>query len=95
MLDTASPHIIRTTPVTASETAEALRGGFVSAIGHADTARVVSGLLGLDVECNRVNIRLAAADTLYVAQVTGGRLPEGATTLPEGMELTFVRVTAD
>lgn len=95
MLDTAAAHEIRTAPVTASETAQALSGGFTSAIGHADTARVVSGLLGLDVPCNRANIRLTAADTLYVAQVTGGRLPEGATELPEGMTLAFVRVTAD
>lgn len=95
MLETDKPHNIRTVPVTASETAEALRGGFVSAIGHADTARVVSGLLGLDALCQRINVRLAEGDTLYVAQVTGGRLPEGATTLPEGMALAFLRVTAD
>ncbi len=95
MTEADKPHVISTTPVTASETAEALRGGFVSAIGHADTARVVSGLLDIDVKCNRVNIRLAPTDTLYVAQVTGGRLPEGATTLPDGMALAFIRLTAD
>lgn len=95
MLETGTAHTVRTAPVTAQEVADALRGGYASAIGHADTARVVSGLLGLEVPANRVNVRLTAADTLYVAQVTGGRLPEGATTLPDGVSLTFVRVTAD
>lgn len=95
MLETGTAHTVRTAPVTASEVADALRGGYVSAIGHADTARVVSGLLKLDVPANRVNLRLTASDILYVAQVTGGRLPEGATVLPEGVTLQFVRVTAD
>lgn len=95
MLEAGMSHTVQTAPVTASEVADALRGGYVSAIGHADTARVVSGLLGLDVPCQRINVRLATEDTLYVAQVTGGRLPEGATTLPDGVTLTFVRVTAD
>lgn len=31
-------------------------------------------------------------DTLYVGQVVGGRLPEGATTLPDGFEIKFIRV---
>lgn len=95
MLDMDVAHTVQAAPVTAAETAEALRGGFTSAIGHADTARVVSGLLGLDVPASRANIHLTAADILYVAQVTGGRLPEGATTLPPGMTLAFVRVTVD
>lgn len=95
MLDAGAAHTIQTAPATVEETVEALRGGFVSAVGHTDTARVVSGLLGLDVPANRVNVRLTAGDILYVAQVTGGRLPEGATKLPDGMALAFVRVTAD
>lgn len=95
MLDMSAAHEIHAAPVTAEETAQALSGGFTSAIGHADTARVVSGMLGLDVPANRANIRLTAADALYVAQVTGGRLLEGATELPKGMTLAFVRVTAD
>lgn len=95
MMETNIPHTIRTTPCTAAEVAEALRVGFTSAIGHADTAVVVSSLLGLDVPCQRINVRLAVGDVLYVAQVTGGRLPEGATTLPEGFSLAFIRVTVN
>lgn len=60
----------------------------ISCIGHADTANVLTDMLGFDVPCNRVD-----TDTvLYVAQVTGGRLPEGATKLPEGFEIKFFKV---
>lgn len=64
-----------------------------SAIGHTDTAKVVSGILGFEVKPNRVSIKLTESDVLYVAQYTGPRLPEGATTLPEGASLEFFEVT--
>lgn len=63
-----------------------------SAIGHSDTAAVVSGILGLDLPAQRINVRLEKGDVLYVAQLRGGRLPEGSTTLPEGFSLDFVKV---
>ena len=64
-----------------------------SAIGHADTAAVLSDLLGFGVSMNRMNISLGKDTELYVAQLIGGRLPEGATTLPEGFSFKFYRVT--
>ena len=64
----------------------------VSCIGHPDTAAVVSNILGREIPCNRINISLKDGDVLYVAQLTGGRLPEGATQLPEGFSLTFRKV---
>ena len=63
-----------------------------SIIGHADTANVVSSILGFEVNPNRVSVKLEQGDVLYVAQVTGGRLPEGATTLPEGFNLKWMKV---
>lgn len=64
-----------------------------SAIGHVDTAKVVSSMLGFEVKPNRVSIKMSESDVLYVAQYTGPRLPEGATTLPEGASLEFFEVT--
>jgi hypothetical protein len=58
----------------------------VSAVGHADTAAV------LGVQCNRVNVALEKGDTCFVAQLVGGRLPEGSTTLPEGFAFKFLEV---
>ena len=65
----------------------------VSAIGHADTAAVLSDLLGFEVPMNRAFVTLDEDTELYVAQLVGGRLPEGATTLPEGFSFKFYRVT--
>ena len=64
-----------------------------SIIGHKDTAAVVSTILGREVPCNRESVMLTDNDVLYVAQVVGGRLPEGATTIPSGMEIKFYRIT--
>ena len=90
MLDTAKEATVTVSPVTADEVASA---PFESVVGHADTANVVSGLLGRKVECQRTSVHLEQGDTLYVAQVTGGRLPEGTTTLPAGMDIVFLKVT--
>ena len=65
----------------------------VSGIGHADTAKIVSSLLGIEVRPNRINIKLNIdrydCDVLFIAQYIGPRLPEGATTLPEGATIQF------
>lgn len=71
--------------VRISEVSE-LPEGLESAVGHADTAAV------LGVPCNRVNVRLKKGDTVFVAQLQGGRLPEGSTTLPEGFTFRFLKV---
>lgn len=55
-----------------------------SAIGHQDTASV------LNLECNRENLKLNQGDFLIVAQLEGGRLPEGATTLPDGFKFKYL-----
>lgn len=65
----------------------------VSCIGHEDTAAVVGNIIDKFVPVNRINIRLVPGDVLYVAQVTGGRLPEGAKTLPSDLALKFLAVT--
>lgn len=66
---------------------------FVSAVGHADTANVISNILNMDIANNRINVSLNKNDALIVAQVVGGRLSEGATTLPEGVKIEFKLVT--
>lgn len=49
----------------------------VSCIGHADTAAVVSNILGREFPANRSSIKLDRGDVLYVAQVMGGAPPRG------------------
>lgn len=62
-------------------------GTITSAIGHQDTANV------LGVPFNRINVSLNKGDILFVAQLQGGRLPEGCTKLPEGFTFKFLKVT--
>lgn len=62
-----------------------------SCIGHPDTAAVLTNLLHFPVACQRINVSLQPGDMLYVAQLTGGRLPEGTTELPEGFAFKFYR----
>lgn len=63
--------------------------GFESAIGHADTATVVSGILGTDVPMNRISVSLEGEWKILVAQYSGPRLQEGAKSLPEGATIQF------
>ena len=42
-----------------------------SAIGHSDTARVVSNILGFEVKPNRVSIKLSENDVLYSPSTLG------------------------
>ena len=77
-------------------------------IGHADTARMAAQSLNDAAEAagdfdyvplseehlfQRRNISLVPGDVLYVMQVMGGRLPEGCTELPEGIQLVWRKVT--
>jgi len=59
----------------------------ISAIGHQDTANL------LGVSMNRISLSLDESDSLYVAQLMGGRLPEGATKLPDGFNFKIIQIT--
>ena len=64
-----------------------------SVLGHADIANVVSNVLGKEYPVNRVSNTLVQGDEMYVAQLIGGRLPEGAISLPEGFSIKWFKVT--
>lgn len=69
------------------EKVNAIPENCISVIGHQDLANV------LGVSMNRESIKLDSGDELFVAQVMGGRLPEGSTTLPEGVTIELLQVT--
>lgn len=62
-----------------------LRPFLKSAIGHTDTATV------LGVQANRISIGLKPGEEFIVAQLQGGRLPEGTTSLPNGFSFRFFK----
>lgn len=87
LLNAFSIQMIDTPCSVVFEKVDTLPVGLRSAIGHQDTANV------LGVEMNRINVKLNVGDIAYVAQLKGGRLPEGSTTLPEGFSFDFIKVT--
>lgn len=91
---------------TANEVKEAFTANFpgnvVAAIGHADTAAIAAQQLDeadcgvtftTDMLYKRISVEVRPGDTLYVLQVIGGRLPEGCTELPAGIQLQWRKVT--
>lgn len=64
----------------------------VSAVGHADTARLFSSVLDRQIEPNRINVELGDDDELLVGQYVGPRLPEWATELPKGAVIHWMSV---
>ena len=75
---------VRITPMACRPVLDGL--AWQSAVGHADTAAV------LGVPMARITVALKPGDVLYVAQLRGGRLPEGCTTLPAGFEFDWIAV---
>jgi hypothetical protein len=67
--------------------------GLESAVGHQDAADLYGELLGMDVAFNRVSNTLKVGDCAIVGQYKGPRLPEGATTLPDGAEIRWIYVS--
>jgi len=55
----------------------------ISVVGNQTLANV------LNIEYNRENIVLNYGDTLFVAQVHGGKLPDEVKTLPKGITFKF------
>lgn len=92
MLSLEGEQVVKIKNLNKENFIEELKDGFISAIGHADTAKVLTDELGLDIEQNRISISLEKGDVLLVAQLIGGRLPEGATTLPEGFAFKYLKV---
>lgn len=72
--------------------------GLESAVGHEDTAAILTGILDMPVECNRREIKITpyneGGDGIIVAEYVGPRLPAGTTVLPAGAEFVFWEVIA-
>jgi len=64
-----------------------------SVVGHQDTAAVLSAELGVPVAFNRTTVSLQKGDVVLVGQYRGPRLPEGATSLPQGASISWYLVS--
>jgi hypothetical protein len=106
MLDTTATSSLLVKPLTKEE-ASRLAVGAISYIGHESTSVIVGKELdlelsfnggavrceGLELRSNRGTLALRPGDVLLVAQYVGPRLQEGATSLPEGARINYLKVT--
>ncbi|AVP98220.1 DNA-binding protein [Ahniella affigens] len=56
-------------PTSADEAKAILTGAFVSAIGHAESARLLSSILGINIPTNRIEIKMAIGDEALVLRM--------------------------
>lgn len=73
--------------VIKKEIFDAMKEYAYSVMGHEDMANVHN------LPYNRESIKLHKADQLLVAQIVGGRLPEGATVMPDDVEIEYKLAT--
>lgn len=77
--------------ISAQQASQLLLYGFTSAVGHADTAKIIGDQLGVVVQPNRTSVTMDSNTELIIAQYIGPRLPEGATELPEGAVIKYIK----
>lgn len=63
-------------PLTTDQARDLLRDGFISAIGHAASANLLSQLLQIEIPVNRSTITMAVGDQALILRLLQ-RLPEG------------------
>lgn len=88
------PAMVHFEEVSAREARSLVADGLESAVGHESTAALFSEALGVVVPTRRASVTLTTGVSALVGQYTGPRLPEGATTLPEGASIRWLRITA-
>ena len=87
-----APCMMALDKVSSSQAAAMLAEEVESYIGHAETATVISEELGVEIPFARRFGHLSIGERAIVAQVKGGRLPEGATSLPKEMWIEYLLV---
>lgn len=87
-----APCTIKVTEVPLEE-AQLMAQAATSGVGHAETAAIFTALLGTEIPMNRATIQLEGGEAVLVGQYSGPRLPEGATTLPEGATIKWLYVS--
>lgn len=87
--------LVRVKKISLDEAREAVKHGFISAIGHQSTAQVLTELLGVEVKENRIQVVLKKGVKVIVFQLHS-RLPEGKVLSEEelkALKYSFFEVT--
>lgn len=91
----AFPADVKFEEISLDEAKALTAAGFESAVGHASTAAVFGAELGAEVPANRATVSLQKGDAVLVGQYRGPRLEEGATSLPPGATIVWLRVSVN
>jgi hypothetical protein len=85
--------IVKFKKVSTSDVKDILTNNdFISVVGHETTANVLSTLLGMNIQTNRMNLRLNEGDVVIIFQLNQ-RLPEGSVLNEEELtklDFTFI-----
>lgn len=74
---------------------EAYNNNLHTHIGHESTAALLSKMLNIPLRADRATVTMMSGDIAIVAQYVGPRLPEGATSLPDGATIRFYLVEVE
>lgn len=64
-----------------------------SLIHYKPVAQILTFILGRQINCSEESVQFEDGDVLYIAKISGGNLPQGIKVLPEGYEITFLKMT--
>ena len=71
--------------ITVQEARDLMREGFISAVGHESTAKILSQILGIDVPCERRTVFMEPGD-IGIHFFLKSRVPEGRVLTEEEMK---------
>lgn len=93
MLDESKSSLVLFNPIPVEQAAIIAKSEeWESSLGHEDIVNVVNAQLGTSFKMNRRTDILETGDAILLAQYKGPRLPEGATTLPEGARIQYYMI---
>ena len=72
-------------PISVMEAKQLIQKGFISAIGHEGTAKLLTKKLGIEIPVNRIAIEMQPGDKAIVFQLKQ-RLPEGVVLTEEELK---------
>lgn len=90
---TVFPAEVRFEEVALDQARLLVRNGFISAVGHKQTAALFSHMLQAEVTCHRVDAALAPGSSALLGQYRGPRLAEGTTALPDDAQVRWYCIT--
>jgi len=71
--------------ITVQEARDLMKEGFISAVGHESTAKILSQILGIDVPCERRTVFMEPGD-IGIHFFLKSRVPEGRVLTEEEMK---------